>query len=289
MADTAFMKQYRQEFVLGFEDRQSILRATTVQEAVISGNEAIFLVADSGTQSGSGATAQTRGVNGLIPARADDNQQKTATLREWHDLVRKTNFNIFASQGDQRRLMQITSMGTVNRKIDDIIIAELDTATNDTGTATQASLDLVVYARTILGNNFVDITDEDNMFGLISPGFEGYLMQIPEYASADYIEVKPFTGPARRFRRWMGVNWMCHPRLTNSVGAGGTGTSEQCFMYHRDSIGCAVNKDGLESPVGYDEEQAYSWARTSIDLGAKLLQNTGIVMMKHDASGYVAQ
>jgi len=284
MADTAFQTQYRQEFVLGFEDRQSVLRATCVQEAVIKGNQAVFLVADSGS-----ASANTRGVDGLIPARGDSNTQNTCTLQEWHDLVRKTNFNIFASQGDQRRLMQITSMGVVNRKIDDLIIAQLDTATNDTGTAQKASLDLVVYARTILGNNFVDITDEDNMFGVISPAFEGYLMQIPEYASADYVEVKPFTGPARRFRRWMGINWICHPRLTGSVGAGSAGTSEQCFLYHRDAMGCAVNKDGLDTPVGYNEEQAYSYARVSIDMGAKKLQNNGIVMMKHNAGAYVAQ
>lgn len=284
MAATAFQRQYRQEYIHGFEDRQSILRATTVQEAVIKGNEAIFLVADSGS-----ATAVNRGVNGLIPARADNNTQNTATLLEWHDLVRKTNFNIFASQGDQRRIMQETTMAVVNRKIDDIIIAELDQATNDTGAAAQASLDMIVHARTILGNNFVDLTDEDNMFGLISPAFEGYLMQIPEYASSDYVEVKPFTGPARRFRRWMGVNWMCHARLTNSVGAGGSGASEQCFMYHRNANGCAVDKDGIDSPVGYDEEQGYSYARVSVHLGAKQLQNSGVVMMKHDASGYAAQ
>lgn len=284
MTDTAFQRQYRQEYVHGFEDRQSILRATCVQEAVIKGNEATFLVADSGS-----ATATTRGVNGLITARADNNTQNTCTLREWHDLVRKTNFNVFASQGDQRRIMQETTMAVVNRKIDDIIIAELDTATNDTGTATTASLDMVVYASTILGNNFVDLTDEDNIFGLISPAFNGYLMQIPEYSSADYVEVKPFTGPTRRFRRWMGVNWMIHARLTGSVGAGGSGASEQCYMFHRNSLGCAVDKSGIDSPVGYDEEQAYSWARVSVHMGAKLLQNSGIVQMKHNASGYVAQ
>jgi hypothetical protein len=283
MADTAFQRQYRQEYIHGFEDRQSILRATCVQEAVIKGNEATFLVADSGS-----ATATTRGVNGLITARADNNTQNTCTLREWHDLVRKTNFNVFASQGDQRRIMQETTMAVVNRKMDDIIIEELDTATNDTGSAATASLDMVVHARTILGNNFVDLTDEDNIFGLISPAFEGYLMQIPEYASADYVEVKPFTGPARRFRRWMGVNWMIHARLTGSVGAGGAGTSEQCYMFHRNAMGCAVDKDGIDSPVGYDEEQAYSWARVSVHMGAKLLQNSGIVQMLHNASGYAA-
>lgn len=284
MADTAFQTQYRQEFIHGFEDRQSILRATTVQEAVIKGNKATFLVADSGS-----ATAVSRGVSGLIPARSDNNTQTTASLEEWHDLVRKTNFNIFASQGDQRRIMQETTMAVLNRKIDDLIIAQLDTATNDTGTATQASLDMVVYARTILGNNFVDLMDEENIFGLISPAFEGYLLQVPEFGSADYVDVKPLTGPARRFRRWAGVNWMVHPRLTGSIGAGSDSTSEQCYMFHRNAIGCAVDKNGVDSPVGYDEEQAYSYARVSIHMGAALLQNSGVVQMKHDGSGYTAQ
>mgnify|MGYP001585148359 CR=1 FL=1 len=284
MADTAYQRQYRQEFIAAFEDRQSILRATCVQEAVVKGNEATFLVAGSGS-----AIAVTRGVNGLIPARADSLTQTTATLVEYHDLVRKTDFNIFASQGDQRRIMQMTSMGVINRRIDNSIIVQLDTATNATGaTATQASLDMVVWARTVLGNNYVDLTDEDNIFGLITPAFEGYLMQIPEYASADYVEVKPLTGPARRFRRWAGVNWIVHGRLTNSVGAGGTGASEQCYLYHRDALGCAVNREGIDSEVGVDVEQAYSWARTSVYLGAAVLQNSGIVQMLHDASGYAA-
>lgn len=284
MADTAYQKQYRQEFIAGFEDRQTILRATCVQEANVRGNEAVFLVVDSGA-----ATAQTRGVNGLIAARADNNTQTTVTLQEWHDLVRKTDFNILSSQGDQRRIMQMTTMAVMNRKLDDLVIAQLDTATNDTGTAAQASLDMVVYARTILGNNFVDLTDEDNIFGLITPAFEGYLMQTKEYASAEYVEVKPLTGPARRFRRWMGINWMVHPRLTNSIGAGGTSASEQCYLYHRNAIGCAVHKDGIDTAIGYDQEQAYSYCRVSAHIGCKLLQNSGVVMMKHDGSGYAAQ
>ena len=59
-------------------------------------------------------------------------------------------------------------------------------------------------------------------------------------------------------------------------------------MYHRNAIGCAVNKEGIDASLGFDEEQAYSWARTSVDLGAILLQQNGLVMMQHDASGYVA-
>lgn len=128
MSDTAFITQYRAEFIHGFEDRQSRLKNACVSESMVKGNTATFLVADSGS-----ASATTRGVNGLIPARADNLNQFSATVLEWHDLVRKTGFNVFASQGDQRRIMQETSMAVINRKIDDDIIAQLDTATNHAG------------------------------------------------------------------------------------------------------------------------------------------------------------
>ena len=107
MADTAFQTQYRDEFISGFEQRQSLVRQTVTTEAEVKGNSAVFLVADSGA-----ATAVTRGVNGLIPARADNLTQNSATLAEWHDLVRRTGFNLYASQSDGRRIMQETTMAS---------------------------------------------------------------------------------------------------------------------------------------------------------------------------------
>jgi len=38
--------------------------------------------------------------------------------------------------------------------------------------------------------------------------------------------------------------------------------------------------------VGYNEEQDYSWARASMFMGAKLLQNTGDVVITSDGSAY---
>ena len=283
MAETAYQIQYRQEFVAAFEDRASVLRACMTPESVVKGNQATFLVAGAGTD-----IAVNRGTNGLIPSRTDSLTQVTATLNEWHDLRRRTRFNLFASQGDGRRIMQMNSMAVLNRKIDDLGIAALDTATNDTGASVTASLDLVIKAQTILGNNFVDLSDEDNLFALVTPAFRGYMMQNTEFASGDFVEVKPFNGPARRFWRWNGFNWITHPRLTGSVGAGGTGSSEACYFFHRDSIGCGVDKSGLDAEVGYDGEQDYSWARTSIFMGAVVLQNSGIVQVVHNGSAYAA-
>jgi hypothetical protein len=276
MAETAFQTVYRQEFINGFEMRQSLLRSTTVTESVIKGNAAVFLVADSGA-----ATAVTRGVNGLIPSRADSLTQSTATLVEWHDLVRKTGFNVFGSQGDQRRIMQETTMAVINRKIDADIIAQLDAATIDTGTSATASLAMVAKAKAALGYADVPTEEQENIFGLVTPGFMGYLMQTKEFASAEYVDVKPFSGPTRKMLRWFGVNWIEHSNLT-----GAQTSTEKCYLYHRNAIGHAVNTAGIASPVGYDDEQDYSWARCTVYMGSKLLQNSGVVQMKHDGSAF---
>ena len=276
MTVQAAQTQYRQEYIAAFEQGQSWLRSTVTTEFQKKGNSAVFLVAGTG-----GATAVTRGQSGLIPARTPSNTQNTATLAEWHDLQQLTDFDIFASQGDQRRIMQDGSVKVLNRKIDADIIATLDTATIDTGSYATASVAMVMKALGYLGNNSVPVEEEDNMFGVITAGFWAYMMQTPEFAKGDYVEVKPFAGPVRRMWRWAGVNWIRHPGLT------GVGTStEKCYLYHRAALGHAMDKDSVDTMIGYDGEHHYSWARSTGYFGSKLLQNTGIVQMKHDGAAF---
>lgn len=284
MTDTAFQNAYRNEFVIGFEQHQSLLRDTCTTETIVKGQTCIFLVADSGS-----AKAKTRGTNGLIPARADNNTQYTCTLEEWHDLVRKTGFNVFASQGDQRQIMQMTSMGVVNRKTDDQIITELATATHTTGAAVVGGVSLFTKARVILGNNAIPW--DGNVACLVTPAFLGYLEAAPEFTKAEYVDLRPYAGaenasfkdkPPQAYR-WRNCWIIEHPNLP------GAGTNaEQCFLYHKSSIGHAMDTKGMQTPVGYDEEQDYSWARVSAYMNAKLLQNSGVVVINHDGSAFAA-
>jgi hypothetical protein len=272
MADTAFQTKFRMETIAGFEKRQSLARRTVTNEAMISGNEATFLVADSG-----GATAVTRGHNGDIPTRPDNLNQYTATLQEWHDVPERTNFNIFASQGDGRRIMQETCMNVINRKIDDDIHTALSTATVTWGAAAAATLTLVSKAKTKLGNAFA--LDEEP-FALITPAYHGYLMSLAQFGSADYINLKPFENVSKSMAfNWYGVNWIV------DAGLPGVGTSSAtCYMYSRKAIGHAANTAGMQTMAGYDKKNDKSWARCSVYMGSKLLQNSGVVKMLHDDS-----
>lgn len=279
MSVSAAQRQYRQEMIAGFEAQQSLLRDATTTEVVMKGNEAEFLVSDSG-----GATASTRGVNGLIPARTDNNTQTTVTLVEWHDLVRKTGFDIFASQGNQRALMQRTTMSVMNRKIDSDIITELNTATVNTGAAANADLAMVMKSKTTLQN--ADVPWDNNIIGLITPAFEAYLEQIAAYSSADYVSVRALEqtndwSDKPKVRQWLGVKWIVHPNLPGK----GTNT-EKCFMFHTSAVGHAVNTGGIMTDIGYNGEQDYSHCRVSCFMGTQILQNSGIVVMNHDGSAY---
>lgn len=281
MDDTAFQTQYRQEFIAGFEQRQTLLRELVTTESVIKGNTAVFLVADSG-----GAEATSRGVNGLISARADNNTQNSCTLQEWHDLVRKTNFNVFASQGSQRQIMQDTTMGTINRKIDSQIITELNTGTVTAGSSSVVgSVSLFQTGRVKLSN--ASVPWDSNVSFLCQPSFIAYLEQAPEFTSAKYVDLRPYAGQDAAWRdkpmayKWRNCLIVEHPNLPGKATS-----SEKSFMFHKTAIGHAADTAGLQSPVGYDEEQDYSWARASMYMGAKLLQNTGIIVFTHDGSAF---
>lgn len=278
MVDTPYVKQYREEFIATFEYRQSLLRMGCTPETVIKGNQAEFLVSGSG-----GATAVTRGPNGLIPYGSTSNTQVTCTLLEKHAPNERTGFNIFASQGNQKQIMMNESVGTLNRDIEDVIITQLDTATLTTGSAVTADMDLIAKAQVILFNNDVDPEDIDNLFCVITPAFRAYLEQTTEFTSGDYVEMKTLTGAKRKIWRWHGFHWIVCNRLT------GNGTSaEQCYMWHRRAMGHAANSTDMMVDADYERKQQVSWTNATLYHGAVKLQNSGIVQMAHDGSAYVS-
>ncbi len=250
-------------------------------EAVIKGQQAIFLVAGSGS-----ASAVTRGLNGLIPARGDVNAQNTCTLQEWHDLVRKTGFNVFASQGNQRGVMQMTTMAVINRKIDDLIVTALNTGTVTIGSSSAIpNVSLFQNGRVKLEN--ASVPWDSRVTLLCQPSFMAYLEQATEFSNAQYVDIRPYAGQNPSWQdkpmayRWRNCLIVSHPNLP------GKGTSsEKSFLYHQTAVGMAIDTGGLQTPVGYQEEQNYSWARASAFMGALVLQNTGIVVITHDGSAY---
>ncbi|AVX04233.1 hypothetical protein MXMO3_01707 [Maritalea myrionectae] len=273
MSVEAAVIQYRKEMVAAFAQRQSMLRMATTKEMVIKGNQATFLVAGNATD-----RAITRGANGNIPYNNPTNSQVTATLEEKHAPYRLTGFNVFASQGDQDKLMRNESVGVINRDVDLTILDALSagTVTSGTGAVTLAQLGEV---QATLGEAHVPIDDQENMFAVVSPKLMTNLRNLEQFSSADYVEMKPLAGPAKKVARWYGFNWI----VSSLVDGLGT-NSETCYFFHRDAIGYAGDVTEDKIFAGYNEEQGFSWSRAEVYHGSKLLQNSGVVKYTHDAT-----
>lgn len=279
MAVQAAITQYRNETVSAFRQERSLLSLTATKEFVRQGNTATFLV--SGTTTADDSV--TRGQNGDIPYGSPTNTQVSATLVEYHVPKALTGFDIFASQGDQTAEIRKDSIAGINRKMDLVLLAELANATQDVVVGGPMDLQSILTAKAVLGNNYVRTEEMDNMFGVISPGASAFLMQTSEFASGDFVDMKPFNGPTRKFYRWAGVNWIESSLVT------GLGTStEFLYLFHRSALGFAVNAGEEMIKAGFNEEQQRSWSLASVYMAAKILQNTGIIKFTHDASSIAA-
>ena len=282
MAINAPQVAYRSEIVNGFDKTVSVLRDTVTTDYIERGGSAVFLVSDTAAQ-----VAHSRGLNGDIPADALALTQNTATLVPWHALVRVNDFNMFSAQSNLIDPMKRKVMAAINRKIDDDIITILDTTTTTITAGGTMTIAKAMTARGILGAN--KVADDGNITFLITPAALVYLMQAPEFASADYVESRPYVtgkpnyGDMRLVYKWAGITVIVDPTLP-----GATTSSEKCFMYHKDAVGHALNKNALEFDADYDREQKYSWANCSAFIGSALLQTAGVVEITHDGSAVVS-
>lgn len=275
MSATALETLYRQEYIAKFEKDQTLLRKLVTTETVKSGGAVVFTTVGSGS-----AEAVTRGGNGLIAGRNMDLDQYTANLVPWYDKPQMPGFNVFAAPGDILPHMRRTSIETINRKIDKDIEGALSAATNTWGAAATASLGGVTKAITKLRNNFVG--SRIRLGAVISPAYYGYLCDLAQFTSADYVQDKRFEGVGKdEAFDWRGVTWVVNPDL-EGVGSG----SAQCYMFAREAIGHACDVENMTAQLDYEKEHDYSYAICKIYMASKLLQNSGVIKMPHIDTAY---
>jgi hypothetical protein len=261
---------YAKEFTPALEQKQSWLRGTVQTEGEVKGDTFIFIL------EGQADEAVERGANGNIPYASDGQTSTSATLKDYHHLARKNEFNIFSSSVPQRTSMQRRGVVSINKKTDSLILTQLDTTTYDTnaGSATSASLALLSEAVAILAANFVPFDGE--IYGLLTPKAYQQMMKVNQFSSGDWVSDKPFMN-VTMWRRWNGVKWAQHPNLSGV----GTATAK-CFVYYKYAVGHALNMGEMRTAIGRNEEHDYSWARVSAAQGSALLRAGGVVRIKHN-------
>lgn len=269
---------YRDQFIEGFEQGQSILRQAVTTDTESRGGQVVFLVADS-----NGAVATTRGSNGMITAQDDNQVQNTITFAEAHHLIRRSGFDIFKAQSNQLAIMQMAGMKTINRKIDRVILDALETGSVTLGSVGAFTKTVANQIVTKLANAHAGEDVEGNLYGLLSPAAWSEASDITSFANSLYSktggQVQDGIPVVGKWVYWEGVYWSRHTGLTGISSASCT-----CMAWHKAAVGHAISSGSVDAEMDRNREQDYSWARHSVYQGALKLQNAGIVKFVHDDS-----
>lgn len=273
MAVDAFEVLYAQETEQVFMRSQSLLSDRVWTQGMPKGYQFVFDLFGDRTR-----TAVTRGATGDIPYQQTDQSQVTLTMEQWFAPLAKNQFNVVTSQGNQRRAMQEECVAVINRTKDQQIIDALVTGTLVSAAAGTMTVDYALKAMVNLMN-----TDAGNgmLTGLITPAAWAYLVQQEQVSSKDYVDTSKILGPGSKMFDWNGARWLVHTGLPGIPTASAT-----CLIFNQKAIGYGMNSAETKHEAGYNAEQARSWALSTLIGGAKLLQNTGVIKLLHDDTGF---
>jgi len=269
--------KYRREFIAKYNVSVSLLNDRFTPESMDMGRSAVFDVTEVGGR------MAIRSIDGRIPRTNVSDTQVTCTLQEYVKKFEVTDFEAFTSQSDERAKMNHRIMESVNQEHDYTILTELANAsTSFSATAAPITLDTATKAIATLAKNQVPINPADVTW-IISPFMEAKLQNIAGYTSSDYVSTKALEVGGNQFqnqrkmRSWLGVGFIVHPNLT------GVGTSScTTYLVHRRALGLAVPTSSIKYSAGYDDQDHYHYASSTLKLGAKVLQNTGILKFLHN-------
>ena len=265
--DKSFIKQFEADVHLAFQQMGTKLRATVRTKTDVKGSSTTFQRIAKGI-------AGTKSRHGLVPVMNLEHEPVECVLNDfyagdWVDELDELKTNI-----DERRVVASAGAYALGRKSDELIIAELNKATNvvaeDNAGMTKAKiLQAIEYL------NINDVLDDGQRFGVVGVHQWNELLSLKEFSNADYVgENYPLLSGAES-RKWLGINWILHNALPEKDGV------RSCFIYHKNAVGHACGQE-VKTDITWSGERAAHFVSNCMSQGAALIDNAGVVKILCD-------
>ena len=196
-----------------------------------------------------------------------------ATLQNW---VAGEYTDIFDAQEvnfDERRELAETIAGAMGRRADQLIVDALSAGSTIAHGSAGLTVAKLTTASKTLNDNGVPATDRILLTS--AEGIEDLLGE-EKATSADYATLRALM--SGEINTFMGFNVIMMETRAEG-GLAKSGTTRDCFAFHKSSIGCAIGLD-ISTEVNYIPEKTSWLSLGKYKAGAVTIDNAGIVKVE---------
>lgn len=261
----SFIKEFQANVHVAYQRMGSKLRNTVRNKNNVKGSSTTFQKVGKGT-------ASTKARHGKVPVMNVDHTPVECTLYDyyagdWVDKLDELKLNI-----DEQKIQANAGAYALGRKTDEMIIEQLDTSTNYALDGTTALTKAKVQkALELLGDT--DVPDDGERYAIVGWQQWSNLLDISEFANADYVGKDDLPWQGTHAKRWLGTLWMPHSGLTKS------GSIRNCYWYHKTAVGHASGCD-VKSDITWHGDRAAHFINNMMSQGSVLVDSTGVVSMR---------
>lgn len=263
--ELAFIKNFEAEVHIQYQQMGSKLRQTVRTKDSVTGATTTFQKVGKGV-------ASTKARHGKVPVMNVDHMPVECTLQDfyagdWIDQLDELKTNI-----NEQQVVAKAGAYALGRKSDELIIGQLTVSSKyagaDTDGLTKAK---VLTAFELLGE--ADVPDDGQRFAVVGWKQWSELLNIQEFANAEYIGANELPWKGTQAKQWLGTLWLPHSGLPK------IGNVRRCFWYHKTAIGHAVGSD-VKTDITWHGDRAAHFVNNMMSQGACLIDGSGVVVLR---------
>lgn len=260
----AFVKQYESDVFVAYQRMGSKLRNTVRTKSNVKGSSTTF------QKVGKGAAVQ-KARHAEISTMEVAHDPVECVLQDWYagDYIDK--LDELKMDIDERQVVTNAGAYALGRKTDELIIAALETTTNNIATGgTGLTIAKIETVFGHFGNS--DIPDDGQRFWAVSAGGWIDLLAITAFSSADFIgsDQLPYKG-GMTAKRWLSFCWF---EFSGLPGGAAPSLDRSTYAWHKTAIGHASGQD-VKSEINYVPQRVAHLATSYMSQGAVKIENIG--------------
>ena len=263
--EPSFVRQFEHDVHAAYQRLGSKLRPTVRSKSDIKGASTTFQKVGKGS-------ASTKARHGKVPVMNVEHGSVECLLQdyyagEWLDALDELKVG-----HNERQVIINAGAYALGRKTDELIIKALDASGNFAGgTGDGLTKAKILTAFELLGT--ADVPDDGQRTAVIGWRQWSQLLDIPEFADADYVGDEDLPWKGAQAKHWLGTLWIAHSGLSLS------GNLRLCHWYHKTAIGHGSGKD-VSSDITWQGDRAAVFINNMMSQGAVLIDGSGVVTLR---------